>query len=140
MVIGSGDHWVEVVVQEIISAPAIGVGDVRAAVNVASAPFAGSNPSLCIERAEWNRFADQLASLERIRSGEAVLHAESPNDLRLRIYATDRAGHLAVEGHLGVYRFIAGTSREVTLTFAFELDPGLLPRIVRDVRAVEGGS
>src|SRR5262245_49693818 len=131
MVIGDGDHRVEITVHEVIASPALGTGDVRAGVDVTSDRFTGSNPSLYIERAEWDRVADQLSALERTRSGEAVLESESPNDLRLRVYATDRAGHLAVDGHVGMYRYVADTSREITLAFAFELDPSLLPRIVR---------
>jgi hypothetical protein len=137
MVIGDGDHRVEITVREVVAAPALGIGDVRAGVDVTSGPFTGSNPSLYIERAEWDRFADQLSALERTRSGEAVLQSESPNDLRLRVYATNRAGHLAVDGHVGMYRYVADTPREITLAFAFELDPSLLPRILRDVRLLQ---
>ena len=135
MIIGDGDHRVEITLQEVIPATALGAGDLRARVDVTSGSFTGSNPSLYIERAEWNRFSDQLNALERARSGEALLESDSPNDLRLRLYATDRAGHLAVEGHLGVYRYVADISREITLTFAFELDPSLLARIVREAHS-----
>ena len=46
---------------------------------------------------EWAAFLTQLTALERTRVGEAVLESASPDELRLRIFALDRAGHMAAE-------------------------------------------
>jgi hypothetical protein len=56
--------------------------------------------------------------------------------LRLRLYAWDQAGHIAVEGHVGAYHTVADGMREVTLSFAFELDAGLLGETVRAFEAL----
>jgi hypothetical protein len=54
-----------------------------------------------IGAAEWTEFVAQLEALERRRAGEAWLQGLSPDQLRLRFFALDRAGHLAVAGQVG---------------------------------------
>lgn len=115
MVIGEEDFGIQLRVDEIVTAPALGAGNMRCTVEVVCGTFSGRNRSIYIERSDWSRFAEQLDALERPRQGEAHLHSESPNDLWVRVYATDRVGHLAVEGQIGDSVFVGSISRDVTL-------------------------
>lgn len=87
-------------------------------------------------REAWADFLGQLVRLERDRAGEAVLESMSPGELRLRLFALDRAGHMGVEGELLVY-YTAGHRPQVgSLTFdAVEFDPTALPTLVRELTA-----
>ena len=48
----------------------------------------------------WERFAADLASLERQRKGEACLQSVTPGEFEIRIGATDSYGHMAISGSL----------------------------------------
>src|SRR5262245_44530072 len=54
-----------------------------------------------VEPESWAAFVSEFVALERSRSGEARLCGENPDDFSLRFFATDRAGHMAVEAVLG---------------------------------------
>ena len=58
----------------------------------------------------------------------------SPGELRLRVFALDRAGHMAVEGELTSYSSAAHRPGSTTLRFgAIEIDPTALPAFVREL-------
>jgi hypothetical protein len=82
----------------------------------------------------WSAFVRELDELERTRQGKASLEAISPDELLLVFRSLDRAGHMAVEGFVGV----RSGSHQMKLTFSsIELDPTDLPRIVRELRALD---
>src|ERR1041385_1925493 len=54
----------------------------------------------CVVRTDWDAFLDALRSLEDRRRGEAVLRSADPRELEFRVYASDSAGHMAIDGEL----------------------------------------
>ena len=106
-------------------------GDVLVIARVRCLGFAGETDAW-VARPAWDAFLGALAALERGRQGEAVLEGMSPDELRLRVHAIDRAGHLAAEGFLGV----RGVRNELRLEFsAIEFDPTQLPALVAELSA-----
>ncbi len=103
--------------------------DIRVVARVYYAGFTGET-QVWVARGEWAEFSNQLVELERTRSGEAVLNAMSPGELQLRLFTTDRLGHVAVEGFVGR----RGASKECRLTFSHvAFDPTALPGLVHVV-------
>jgi hypothetical protein len=131
MVIGQGSEQIEISVREAMPANSPVPGDRHVDVTVVCRQFSVRNCTAWISASDWTRFGRELRALEESRRGEALLVSQSPADLRLRLYAWDRAGHIAVDGHVGAYHTVADRMREVTLSFAFEIDAGLLGRTVR---------
>jgi hypothetical protein len=83
-----------------------------------------------VVRPAWREFLERLTALEGSRRGEAILESISPGELRLRLFATDRAGHMAVEGYVGVF----GGHDTLRLEFgAIPFEPTLLPRLLREL-------
>jgi len=136
MVIGQGSEQFEISVREIMPVDSPAAGDRHVDVSVVCRQFSARNAGAWISASEWARFGRELHALERARRGEALLESQSPADLRLRLYASDRAGHIAVEGHVGAHHAVADRMREVKLSFAFELDAGLLGGAVRAFEAL----
>jgi hypothetical protein len=84
----------------------------------------------------WKMFLEQLTELERTRSGEAMLQSIGPEELRLRIFALDRAGHIAVEGELTSYYALSDPKKIASLKFGvIEFDPTTLPLLVRELQS-----
>ena len=74
----------------------------------------------------WQHFLRQLEQLEDRRDGEAVVESMSPEDLRLRIFVTDPAGHVAIEGQARTR-----SVRDLRWQFgAIPFDPTLLPPLL----------
>lgn len=83
----------------------------------------------------WRAFCEQLAVLASRRHGEATVESVSPRELRLTVRATDRAGHMAIEGLVG-YR---GARGDVLLSFSpMAFDPSILPDLVLAARQIAG--
>jgi len=107
-------------------------GDLLVIVEVRCRGFAGRIDTW-IARPAWLEFCDQLTRLEQRRQGQASVESMSPNELRLTVQSTDRAGHMAVEGCLG-YRGVHG---EVRLSFSpMPFDSSTLLALVREARAI----
>lgn len=86
-----------------------------------------------ISQEQWLHFSDTLLGLERQRQGEARLASISPGELELVVRSTDRAGHMCVEGRLGVRTHL----REVSLRFsALRFDPSQLVGLAREVQRI----
>jgi hypothetical protein len=110
-------------------------GDVRLLVPLTCEGFMGAGSSW-IDRDVWQRFLRELERLVDRRDGEAVVESMSPNDLRLRLFATDHAGHVAVDGQVrtrsvGDLRWQFG---------AIQFDPSLLPPLLAELRAARAES
>jgi hypothetical protein len=122
MVVGQGSEQVEISVREVMPVDSPVPGDRHVDVSVVCRHFRARNCGAWISAPDWTRFGHELRALDKSRRGEALLVSQSPADLRLRLYAWDQAGHIAVEGHVGAYHTVADGMREVTLSFAFEID------------------
>lgn len=104
-------------------------GDVLVVARIRCLGFRGETDAWILQEA-WEGFLSQLTALERERRGEAVLESISPGELRLRIFASDRAGHIAVEGSVGV----RGVHQELRLDFSpMAVDPSQLPALLAEL-------
>ena len=83
-----------------------------------------------IVHSEWAAFLTQLTALERTRVGEAVLESASPGELRLRIFARDRAGHMGADVEFLV-DYPDGTAG--LKLGPIDFDPTSLPHLVREL-------
>ena len=107
-------------------------GDVIVVAGARCLGFAGETDTY-VHLLAWGAFMRALVALERDRRGETVLEAMHTEDLRLRIFATDQAGHMAVEGHIG----IRGVESALRLEFSpIAFDPTQLPALVAELGAV----
>ena len=105
-------------------------GNLALAVEAVFLGFSASVQAWIHEEA-WAAFLADLSTLERTRQGTASLEAMSPDELSLRFRATDRAGHMAIDGFLG----FRGT-HTAKMTFSeIRFDPSELPRIMRELEA-----
>ena len=137
MVLGTSTAHVEIGVAEVQPpVPGSQGGDVRVVARVRIREFAGA-ADVWVSRDAWSGFLSRLADLERERRGDAVLESISPGELRLRLFAIDRAGHMAAEGELAVYYYdAAGSANALSLRFgAAEFEPTLLPALLKELRA-----
>lgn len=131
MVLGDSQAAVELAVAEVEPAvpPFSRGGDVLVVARVRCLGFAGETDAWIV-RPAWDAFARDLVELERRRHGEAVVESISPGELRLRVFATDRAGHMAVEGYVAV----RGVRHELRLEFSpIAFDPTQLPGLVAEL-------
>jgi len=131
MVIGQGSERIEISVREVMRADSPAAGDRRIMASVTCREFSARDREAWVSAADWAQFDRELHALDQSRQGEARLVSQSPASLRLRLHAWDRAGHIAVEGHVGGYHSVAGRMHEIRLTFAFDLDSGMLGEVVR---------
>jgi len=131
LVIGQRSEKIEISLREVMPDDSPAAGDRHVDVSVVCREFSARNCSAWISAPDWARFGRQLRTLEESRRGEALLESMSPANLRLRLYARDRTGHVAVEGHVGGYQRVGDGMREVNLSFAFDVDSEFLGEIVR---------
>jgi hypothetical protein len=105
---------------------------IRLAIEIRQGDFTGA-ARVWVQVHEWERFVESLARLESARQGEAVVEAMSPGELLLKVRATDRLGHVAVEGVVGQ----RGVDRTTAVSFsAIDFDPSLLRDVVRAAREI----
>jgi hypothetical protein len=108
--------------------------DILVVVDVRTRGFTGRIDTWVL-RPAWLQFCEQLTLLESRRQGEAIVESISPQELRVSVRSTDRAGHMAVDGFIG-YR---GTLGEVLLSFSpIAFDPSILPSLLREAREIAG--
>jgi hypothetical protein len=88
-----------------------------------------------VEAADWCGFVHEFAEMERVRRGQAILCAAVPDDLTLRFYVHDAAGHTAVEGQL-MDRGDGPDARQARLTFVMHFEPDQLRPALAEFRAV----
>ena len=137
MIVGDGVTQVEVVVTDVAAPvpPHSTGGDVRLHIRLTCEGFTGAGSSW-IAHDVWQRFLRQLERLEDRREGEAVVDSMSPDDLRVRIFVTDRAGHVAIDGQVRTR-----SVRDLRWQFgAIPFDPTLLPPPLGELRAARNAS
>lgn len=125
MVIRQGDDVVEVTPLERVAAHLPTPGDTRLAIRIRSGRFTGEG-EVWVELPALQRFAQQLADLERNRSGHAELTSTSPDALRIRIKTTDGWGHTAIEGRL--------SKSKQAIEFTFEFNAEYLAGLLAEFR------
>jgi len=132
MMLSDGVTQVEVVVTDVAQPvpPHSAGGDVRLHIRLTCEGFTGTGSSW-IAHDVWQHFLRQLEQLEDRRDGEAVVESMSPEDLRLRIFVTDPAGHVAIEGQARTR-----SVRDLRWQFgAIPFDPTLLPPLLGELRS-----
>jgi hypothetical protein len=137
MILGSDLQQFELAVAEVASAvPGVAAGgDVRVVVRARLLDFSGAADAWVLRDA-WSEFLRQLRQLEQDRRGEASLLAISPEELRVRIFALDRAGHVGVEGELTSFFIAKHDPRAASLKFGtIEIEPSALPALVRELES-----
>jgi hypothetical protein len=141
MILGSQERQVELRVLD-VEPPVPGVyagGNVHVGVRVRLNDFSGAVTAGVLSES-WRTFIRQLRLLERDRRGEATLVGISREELRVRLFALDRAGHMAVEGEMTAYFAAEHDPRATSLRFgAIEFDPTMLPGLLRELETVEAG-
>jgi hypothetical protein len=120
------DALLELDVDEFGDANTPARGDVRLKVTVRTARYAAADHSWVI-RPDLDRFLRELRALDQSRQGQAVLVSASPDGLRLELYSTDSAGHMAVRGQLGRKDASGFLS---LLRFGFAFEPDKLPSVL----------
>jgi hypothetical protein len=86
-----------------------------------------------VQRTAWFAFAQDLSILEQRGQGEAKVESTSPGELSISIRSLDRAGHMGVEGTLGIDTFEA----EASLRFSsMAFDPSQLVRLALEARGI----
>jgi hypothetical protein len=132
MIIRDGSQSLEITARERGPAGTPGELDLGLNVSVVCGAFSGRNDSVWVHRPDWNQFARDLAQLEQTRNGQAVIGAMSPRDLELRIFASDKAGHIMAEGWVGRDSYSArGQVLENRVSFGIEVDPTTLSLLVQ---------
>ncbi len=142
MIIRDETSSVEITLREVGAQGTPGAGDLGldvaacAAATVVGGPFSGRNNTVWVGQDVWARFLKDLREFERTRAGGVQLRAMSPARFCLTILATDRAGHVAAEGWVG--RQYAGrtASAHDRVCFHIQIDPGVLPQVVRELDAL----
>jgi hypothetical protein len=119
------DGFVEIGLVSQESADLPSHGDGYLTIRVSSEGFAGHG-DLWVSSRVLRSFCEALVSLERNRSGEALIESMSPNELRLVVRSVGSRGHMAVEGTTGRQVHRENTRVWHSVTFGFEFDPSQL--------------
>lgn len=124
------DDFVEVdlATQEVADLPLR--GDAYVTIRVSSGGFEGHN-DLWVLAGALQSFCQSLVSLERDRSGEAVLKSISPDELCIVVRSVDSCGHMAIEGCTGYHLQRENSRPWHCVAFGFEFDPSQMVRAVR---------
>lgn len=106
--------------------------DLPLSINLQFKGFCANTKVVWIARQQWSPFLKDLEGIEKTRQGLASVEAMSPEELLLRFRSIDRAGHMAVDGFVGVQGL-----HSAKLTFSkMEFDPTELPRVLRELRTL----
>ena len=96
--------------------------------------FSGQTDAWILDEA-WSAFLEDLARLERARQGAASFESISPDEIRISFRSIDGAGHMAVDGFVGIRT--GGYATKLTFS-AMRFDPTELPRVLRELKALGG--
>ncbi len=104
-------------------------GDARVTVAVSSNGYSGSSAAW-LSSEEIEKFSLALIKLENDRKGEAIIRSMSPGELKLKIYATNSRGHMAISGLIGepVQSGIDDVAH--SLKFGFSFEPSFLVELI----------
>jgi hypothetical protein len=106
----------------------------RISVTASYKGFSGKYASIWISHDALDAFVDGLASLDRIRRGDACLESMSPNEFVLRLFSTDSLGHIALSILLKRPTYEFGKCRCLNLELTFELNASRMSQIIYDVK------
>src|SRR5688572_15366390 len=127
--IGTSTDKIEIECAEILGADSPAHGDLLLLVSVQSGEFSG-RVDTWVDQASWSDFLRQLQELEQRRQGSATLESISPGELCLTVKSTDRTGHMAIHGLIGV----RGATRELRLEFSpIPFEPSELAELLREI-------
>jgi len=100
--------------------------------------FGGKVDSVWFLGSDVDSFILDIEKLDKTRKGAAeLLNMSSGSDvspLEFKIFTTDDLGHLAVRTILRKLVFFKDSSEISSISIVFEIDPSILPSIVRDFR------
>ena len=128
MEIREGDNCVTIEVVERVPSHLPTAGDIELSLKVNSEKFSGQS-IVWIGSPDFATFLVQLRQLEAKRQGEAVIEGLSPENIRFRLRAIDRRGHMAVDGMIAKLAHMGNPYRH-SMEFGFEFDPTLLPKVL----------
>src|SRR6266849_3342284 len=132
MRLGDGDAYVDISASREGYAGGNDGPDIFASVEVRIGDFSAAIGTV-VARGGWQAFLSALSQLDKQRRGEAVLESADGRELRLRIHAADRLGHMAISGEIER----RDLPSEPRLTFVkVTFDPALLPQLVTEMSAV----
>ncbi len=129
----------EITLRELAPVGTQSEGDLGVDIAVSNGAFTGRNDTVWIGRDEWQGFLRALKELDRTRRGDARVRSMSPDELELVVLATDRAGHMAAEGWLARTWYGRDTFLRDRVSFGIEIDPSVLPALVRQFEALATG-
>lgn len=117
-------------------------GDFEYSLRVRIAAFRGvfqGETTGWIDLATLVAFTEDLHRLEQRRVGSATLESTSPGELLLEIRTTDRAGHVAAVGRVGLRGLVDGRAAEgSTISFHLPFCPTTLLELVHEFRSLTG--
>lgn len=96
------------------------MGDIHVAIDISSGPFSGKN-DVWILSIDFTKFVQELSELDVSLKGEAQLYSASPDELRLRVFAADSRGGIALEATTGYSK--GGAKFGHSVTVGFSVDP-----------------
>jgi hypothetical protein len=122
---------------EVLSTGEKAYPSVEVQVDVHIEGFAGSD-AVWLDHDALMKFSESLDGVERTRRGRADLTPSDPH-FRLSISAMDASGHLLVEFVLVRHSMVGARPLwvDLSLSGAFELDPGTLPGVVAEFQDLE---
>ena len=104
--------------------------DVILYVELSVPGFTATTETYVVEDA-WHHFLEEMTALEDKQQGSAIVESMSPRELKLVFRSLDAAGHMGVEGYIG----IRGGRNEFHFTFdSLPFDPTLVPSIVNELQ------
>ena len=109
---------------------------VKAAIAVQDLGFAGAYDEVWFFRNAFVSFIQALSQFADKHEGEAHLESMSPGEAVLSIRSLDIARHVLVEAQVARWHCIRSHPFLNRVSVAFELDPSLLPDVVRNLAAV----
>lgn len=123
---GTASEGVDIELLDVDTHPAV-AGNLHIRVSVRTNEFLGHSEALILHDA-WPVFIRELGEFEKTRQGSVTLKGVDANALRLTLRSTDRSGHMAIDGLVGLRTGV----REVILQFSpIEFDPSTLAGILR---------
>ncbi|WP_057634084.1 WapI family immunity protein [Stenotrophomonas humi] len=136
MRIGTETEHTDLVVLERVPVGVPNEGDLRVQVSVTLGAFCGTYDYVWLEQAALAEFVERLTSLERSRSGEALLQSLSPDEFSFKLRSRDNSGHFVAEVSLQRYQYSGPIYWPTNVSGGFELEPTELPKIVSQFRAL----
>jgi hypothetical protein len=113
--------------------------DVACGVEVFCEGFAGRIETVWFSEDDIKSFFRQIEELDKIRKGSAELFNMSSQSnsspFAFKIFSTNNTGHLAINISVQKLSFHLGNSvKSLKTSILFEIDPSLLPSIIKDFK------